>query len=71
MADLKALAEQVSRAIDANSSDTTLESRRELLKSIETLRVAAMGPGEYIAQIRYQVSFIVIVSARPSLTATN
>lgn len=69
MADLKALADQVSKAIDANYNDTTLDSRRELLKSIETLRIAAMGPGEYITQIRYQVRIFGIVSRCPSKTA--
>lgn len=55
MADLKSLSDQVAAAVNGHSQAGTEESRQELLKSIEQLRIAALGPAEYITRLRYQV----------------
>lgn len=53
MAELERLNAKVAASI-ANQ-DGSWETRKEMLDAIEELRIAAMGPGEYITSIRYQV----------------
>ena len=53
MADLKFLAEKVSRSVDGH--DGSWRSQKALLANIEELRVAALGPAEYTTYLRYQV----------------
>ena len=63
LSNLKSLAEQVNAAVETYTgnehrevSPESLAARRDLLDSIEKLRVAALGPAEYHARLRYQVS---------------
>lgn len=53
MADLKELNEKIAASIA--KQDGSWQTRKEMLDAIEELRITAMGPGEYITNIRYQV----------------
>lgn len=54
MAELRVLHRQVGDMLE--SQNGSWQQRQALLTSIEELRVAAMGPTEYITRLRYQVS---------------
>ena len=53
---LSTLAEEV-RSTVANH-DGSWKAQMVLLDSIETLRIAAMGPADYVANLRYQVRHV-------------
>ena len=57
MVDLKALNEKVTASVA--KQDGSWQAKKEMLDAIEELRIAAMGPGEYITGIRYQVGLSV------------
>jgi hypothetical protein len=53
MDDLKALNDNVATLI--SKQDGSWLARREMLDAVEQLRIAAMGPADYISSLRYQV----------------
>ena len=53
MDNLKALGQEVNERIAI--LDGSWQSQKALLDSIETLRIAAMGPADYVSGLRYQV----------------
>ena len=64
MAELKALNDQVTASIARQ--DGTWQARAEMLDAIEELRVAALGPSEYITRLRYQVGLTPLLGALQS-----